>query len=52
MGDKEKGQQVKIENEIPKEELKHVNGGAQAGGPQAVGVDETPGDTDKSPYFR
>lgn len=47
MGDKEKEQQVKIENEIPKEELKHVNGGAQA-----VGVDETPGDADKSPYFK
>ena len=52
MGDKEKGQQVKIENEIPKEELKHVNGGAQAGGAQTVVVDETPGDADKSPYFK
>ena len=48
MGDKEKNeQQVIIKNEIPKEELKHVNGGAKA-----VNVDETPGDADKSPYFK
>jgi len=47
MSDKEnKQKQIKAENEIPKEELKHVNGGIRE-----VVVDETPGDAGKSPYF-